>query len=147
MAQAVKTILKADFNDKLDPVNPWSIAYHIEGCDSLTIWQDDGRSLIDINDLRDKTTNRIKCGACRHGHELWTSLLKLADEDTDRPTLYGDLAYRGLGLVNKVLTWGFPVSEMDGFDFELMTAVHSARTQFETWLTIERQKKAEANVG
>jgi hypothetical protein len=142
VAQAVKTILRADYNGQFEPHNPWSISYHLEGCDDLTIWRDDGESLIELNELRDETTNKIKCGACRHQHGLWASLLALAD-DGEPPTRYGDLAYRGLMLANKVLTWGFAASELDGFDYQLMQVSHAAQKQFETWLIIEQRKKAE----
>lgn len=142
MAQAVRTILKSEYNGKLEPLNPWAINYHQHGCEN-SIWRDDGESLISLEER--KSPERKPCAACEYEWELWTKLLDLGSGNEQHPpTWFGDLAYRGLNLDNEVLTWSHPkIEELDPFDVDLVKACHTARKQFEVWLSIERQKNAE----
>ncbi|MEK6323628.1 MAG: hypothetical protein AABN33_18460 [Acidobacteriota bacterium] len=148
MAQAVKIILRADYDGKFEPLNPWTVGYHLYECERA-IWCDDGLTLVDFRELIEPERGP-KCGACDHEWNLWEKLLKLGKakqdgEGDDHPaTFYGDMAYRGLSLENKVLTFGYPkVEDLDGFDFDLAQLAYTARKQFEVYLAIERQKKAE----
>ena len=86
-----------------------------------------------------------KCEACRQDWKLWDAILeKTADEKTgEKTTLYGDLAYRGFGLVRKVCDYHFPLRILEAFDYELLQIVYGAIKQRESFKIWERNKELE----
>jgi hypothetical protein len=86
-----------------------------------------------------------KCPACSSERKLWSQIIKqTADETTDPPTLYGDLAQRGLYWRTRVVDFNYPIERLSVFDFELVEIVHAEVKRRESFLTWEKNRELEA---
>ncbi|HKQ06603.1 MAG TPA: hypothetical protein VJ464_15830 [Blastocatellia bacterium] len=85
-----------------------------------------------------------KCEACSHARQLWQSILDhTADETTDPPTLYGDLANHGLYIHRKVTEFGCRIEQLDAFDYELLLIVSAEIKRRESFKVWEQNRKLE----
>jgi hypothetical protein len=111
---------------------------HAQNC-SERIWEDENHL------ISEREVVGRKCGACSEDWKLWESILqKTADEKTgEQMTLYGDLAYRGFGLVRKVCDYRLPLEDLEAFDYELLQIVYGAIKQREAFKIWERNKELE----
>jgi hypothetical protein len=99
-----------------------------------------------------------KCQACRYVWGLWSEILYGTADHTNcddrkacrrspdrckRDTVYGDLAFRGLRLERNVTDFHVSVALLDGFDWDLVQTVHSARLEYESFVSWKQNKAAE----